>query len=345
MFAKTDIQPAEPGANHADVAASIYQAVVNQTSPDWPGGASGEGPLPGRAPLLLQGLRIRFQETLKLTDEEACSRSTDALPGHGRGLYARTPGDLHHGCPPPKSRPALRSARGEPASAPLRLRGGLRASGARHPGTTSPPDIADYSGGAGWASLRQYHYERALLGRIGSCSTLLQLQPGQPGGDRPGAAGNIYGSAPPDHHPGSAVTATARAHRAAFGVDKGVVETIATTPPQALLPEVDSFSTSAGRTQVLQILNGAMILLCSTSCSSGCGSFIETFAKSMGCDVRVLPERSPRRRAGELEAGAPVYELLGQAVPEGRGTVETSPPGFPSACETPSTRSSARERR
>ncbi|MBN2605179.1 MAG: 2-hydroxyglutaryl-CoA dehydratase, partial [Bacilli bacterium] len=71
VFAKSDIQPLlNQGANHADIAASIYQAIVNQTI----AGLSQGRKIKGRVaflggPLTFSSeLRNRFIETLDLTD-------------------------------------------------------------------------------------------------------------------------------------------------------------------------------------------------------------------------------------------------------------------------------------
>ena len=74
VFAKTDIQPLiNQGATKADIAASIYQAVVNQTV----GGLAQGRRISGRVMFLggplhyCKGLRERFVETLKLDENSA----------------------------------------------------------------------------------------------------------------------------------------------------------------------------------------------------------------------------------------------------------------------------------
>ncbi len=73
VFSKTDIQPLiNEGAEKADIAASIFQAVVNQTI----SGLACGHPIRGNVAFLggplyfLSELRQRFIETLKLTDEQ-----------------------------------------------------------------------------------------------------------------------------------------------------------------------------------------------------------------------------------------------------------------------------------
>ena len=73
MFAKSDIQPLlNQGARKADVAASIYQAVVNQTITGLIQGRSIRGKVLflGGPLHYCQGLRKRFVETLRLSDGE-----------------------------------------------------------------------------------------------------------------------------------------------------------------------------------------------------------------------------------------------------------------------------------
>jgi activator of 2-hydroxyglutaryl-CoA dehydratase len=73
VFAKTDIQPLiNDGARKEDIAASIFQAVVNQTI----GGLACGKPIRGRVAFLggplyfLSELRKRFISSLKLREEE-----------------------------------------------------------------------------------------------------------------------------------------------------------------------------------------------------------------------------------------------------------------------------------
>ena len=85
VFAKTDIQPLlNQGASKADVAASIYQAVVNQTIAGLAQGRKIEGKVMflGGPLYYCQGLRERFRETLHLTDETA------VFPEYGRFAVA-----------------------------------------------------------------------------------------------------------------------------------------------------------------------------------------------------------------------------------------------------------------
>ncbi len=86
VFAKTDIQPLlNQGARKEDVAMSIFQAIVNQTIAGLAQGRKIEGKVLflGGPLYYCQGLRIRFRETLKLSDENAI------FPEWGRFAVAR----------------------------------------------------------------------------------------------------------------------------------------------------------------------------------------------------------------------------------------------------------------
>ena len=88
----------------------------------------------------------------------------------------------------------------------------------------------------------------------------------------------------------------------AFGLDMGVVETIAHyTAAKHFCPQVDFILDIGGQDiKCFKIKNGAIdSIMLNEACSSGCGSFIETFARSMGYDAAAFAEKG-------LHAGAPV---------------------------------------
>lgn len=92
VFAKTDIQPLlNDGARKEDIAASIFQAVVNQTI----GGLACGKPIKGKVALLggplyfLSELRYRFKESLNLRKEELIAPENSQLfPGIGAALLS-----------------------------------------------------------------------------------------------------------------------------------------------------------------------------------------------------------------------------------------------------------------
>jgi len=76
--------------------------------------------------------------------------------------------------------------------------------------------------------------------------------------------------------------------RTAFGIDDGIVETMAHyRAARMLLPQV-SFILDIGGQDMKAVFvknNAVSDIQVNEACSSGCGSFIETFARSLNCDV------------------------------------------------------------
>ena len=313
VFAKTDIQPLlNQGAKHSDVAASIYQAVVNQTIAGLAQGKriTGKVLFLGGPLYYCKGLRRRFQETLKLDDEHA------VFPEYGRfavamgaALYAQESGGVY-------TAEQLREKIA--GSANLRDAANLlpplfatvadyEKFRARHAAATvAEGDLAAYQGDA-WLGIDcgSTTTKVALLGKDKELLyTYYSSNRGNPVeivreqlekiyelcGDRVAIRG-------------SAVTGYGEELiQAAFGVDKGVVETIAHyTAAKHFCPQVDFILDIGGQDiKCFKIKNGAIdSIMLNEACSSGCGSFIETFARSMGYDVAAFAEKG-------LHAEAPV---------------------------------------
>ena len=306
VFAKTDIQPLlNQGASKADVAASIYQAVVNQTITGLAQGRKIEpkvmflgGPL-----YYCKGLRQRFRETLKLDDETA------VFPEYGR--FAVALGAALYG------RSSSRDYTYESLRDVLST-SGVRQSGARErlkPLFASAAEYEDFRARHAAATVEMRDLEsytgKAWLGiDCGSTTTKLTLisegrkilyshyspNKGNPVelvrgqleqlyrrcGDRVqicGSACTGYGEELIQH---------------AFGVDEGIVETIAHfTAAKYFQPDVDFILDIGGQDiKCFQIRGGAIdSILLNEACSSGCGSFIETFARSMGYSVADFAEK------------------------------------------------------
>ena len=299
VFAKTDIQPLlNQGASKADVAASIFQAVVNQTITGLIQGRKIRGKVMflGGPLYYCQGLRKRFYETLKLTKDRA------VFPDYA--LYAVAMG-------------AAMDAQGQEeigfaellerieSSAKNENRGTDRlpalfadeteydAFSDRHARATVPTeDIRTYRGNA-WlgidcgsttTKLVLVSEEKAILysyysSNKGNPVTLVREQLGEIYrlcGDRTricGSAVTGYGEELIQH---------------AFHVDEGVVETIAHyTAAKHFQPDVDFILDIGGQDiKCFRIRNGAIdSIMLNEACSSGCGSFIETFAKAMGYPI------------------------------------------------------------
>jgi len=313
VFAKTDIQPLlNQGANKEDVAASIYQAVVNQTIAGLAQGRRIKGKVLflGGPLYYCKGLRERFQQTLGLTDEEA------VFPEYGRfavalgaSLYAEKAGAAFT---LPQLKDAIEKSIASRTAAD-RLRplfeseGEYAAFRERHANAdVARRDIAGYAG-------------RAWLGiDCGSTTTKLVLlsenkeilysyydsNRGNPVSLVREQLEKIY-SLCGDRITlcGSAVTGYGEELiKAAFGVDRGIVETIAHyTAAKYFCSDVDFILDIGGQDiKCFKIKNGAIdSIMLNEACSSGCGSFIETFAKSMGYGIAEFAEKG-------LHATAPV---------------------------------------
>lgn len=312
VFAKSDIQPLiNQGARKEDIAMSIYQSVVNQTVSGLAQGRRIEGKVLflGGPLYFCKGLRRRFQETLKLDDAHAVfpeyARYAVAL---GACLYARENGtetDLDGliAC----------FANAQDARAAGRLKPLFETSAdyeafrARHAKSDVPSrKLADYAGDA-------------FLGiDCGSTTTKLVLID-----DQKRLLYSYYASN--NGHPvdcvreqlariyelcgdrvtirGSAVTGYGEdLIRAAFSVDEGLVETLAHfAAARHFCPDVDFILDIGGQDiKCFRIRGGAIdSIMLNEACSSGCGSFLETFARSMGMSAAEFAARG-------LEARAPV---------------------------------------
>ncbi len=312
VFAKSDIQPLlNQGARHEDVAASIYQAVVNQTIAGLAQGKRIRGKVLflGGPLYYCKGLRKRFQETLKLSDEEAVfpeyGRLSVAL---GAALYGRasasvyTVKELQHVLANAKLLREVTLL--PPLFASQEEYDAFRARHGR--ADVERGDFAAYTGG-GWLGIDCGSTTTKLV-LLGENRELLYSFYASNRGNpvqlvkeqleeiyrRCGDRVTIRGSAVTGY--GEELI------MAAFGVDKGVVETIAhATAARYFCPQVDFILDIGGQDiKCFKIKNGAIdSIMLNEACSSGCGSFIETFARAMGYEIAAFARKG-------LFAAAPV---------------------------------------
>lgn len=295
VFAKTDIQPLiNEGATKADLAASNFQAVVNQTIS---GLACGK-PIRGHVAFLggplhfLPQLKAAFIRTLKLTDETAIDPPNSHLfAAMGAALDETACEAL------PIASLIDRLTSGVEMAFELHRLPALFASQkdydafcARHArAVVEKGDLASYTGGC-------------FLGvDAGSTTTKLALI-----GERGELLWSYYANnqGSPIETAKRAVSALARelpegAHilrecstgygeallKAAFSLDEGEVETIAHCTAAAFFdPQVDCVLDIGGQDmKCIKLHNGSVDnVLLNEACSSGCGSFIENFAASLG---------------------------------------------------------------
>ncbi len=299
VFAKTDVQPLlNQGAKKEDVAASIYQAVVNQTIAGLAQGRKIRGKVLflGGPLYYCHGLRLRFKETLGLSDSDAVfpeyARFAVAL---GASFYAARVGEFTDiDTLSEKIVTSISTASVSGRLAPLFTgREQYAEFRARHAAASVPQgDIATYEG-------------KAYLGiDCGSTTTKMVLlssdkeilysyyssNRGNPVEIVKEQLEKIYGLCGDRIQiAGSAVTGYGEELiKNAFGVDLGLVETIAHyTAAKHFLPDVDFILDIGGQDiKCFRIKNGAIdSIMLNEACSSGCGSFIETFARSMGHSI------------------------------------------------------------
>ena len=298
VFAKSDIQPIlNQGGRKEDVAASIFQAVVDQTVAGLTQGRELKGKIVflGGPLHFLMGLRQRFVETLKLDGEHAVfPEDGDCFAAMGAALCATD----YEPVPFEDALKRLEESRETNTSAdtmpPLfDTQEEYDAFLVRHNASRPPEaDIHTYAGPA-WLGMDAgstttklalitadggllYTYYHSNLGNPVSI-VLEQLKKiYELCGDRiqiKGAAVTGYGE---------------DLIKNAFSCDLGLVETVAHYKAAAHFnPDVDFIIDIGGQDmKCFKIRNGAVdSIMLNEACSSGCGSFIETFAKALGYSI------------------------------------------------------------
>ncbi|WP_312541875.1 acyl-CoA dehydratase activase-related protein [Enterococcus sp.] len=298
VFAKTDVQPLiNEGAAKADIAASIFQAVVNQTIAGLAAGRKIKGKVAflGGPLYFMSELRQRFVDTLDLQPEDIIFPDNPQLfVAMGAALYAE--GVL--------SITTLLD----------RLVNGDQ--GNLVPTDTLPPLFADE---ADLAAFRRRHAQAtaqekplathkgpAFLGiDAGSTTTKVVLindvgdilfsfygnNEGEPLATTMTVLKELYQKMPADVFIAKSTITGYGEHliKHALKVDLGEVETMAHyKAANHFQPGVDFILDIGGQDmKAMTIKDGALSAIqLNEACSSGCGSFIETFAKSMNQDVR-----------------------------------------------------------
>ena len=299
VFAKTDVQPLiNEGAAKEDIAASIFQAVVNQTI----SGLACGRPIRGNVAFLggplnyLSELRQRFIETLHLTDEQII------VPDEAHLLVARGA--------------ALDSLDMKPISVE-KLKAKIQMLKTSHDTTTNPlkplfvtdseyeefkerhnKDVVKKG------DLKNYHGDCFIGIDAGSTTTklvvtdnegtllysLYESNGGNPLRSVMGMLKKLYAVIPKDAKIRcSGVTGYGESLiKTALNVDLNEIETIAHyTAAKKFMPDVTSIVDIGGQDmKYIKLKNNSIEnIMLNEACSSGCGSFIETFAKSLGLSI------------------------------------------------------------
>ena len=295
VFAKTDIQPLiNEGATKADLAASIFQAVVNQTIS---GLACGK-PIRGCVAFLggplhfLTELKAAFIRTLKLTDETTVDPENSHLfAAMGAALESEDAQTVDLSALIEQLEKGVQVSFEMPRLAPLfRDEEEFRQFQDRHSkAVVKKQDLSTYSGncflgidaGSTTTKLVLIGQEGELLYRFyannqGNPILTAQFAAGELKRQLPDTA-KIVRSCSTGY--GEALL------KSAFSLDEGVVETIAhCTAASFFDPEVDCVLDIGGQDmKCIKLKNGTVdTILLNEACSSGCGSFIENFASSLG---------------------------------------------------------------
>ena len=302
VFAKTDVLPLlNEGAAREDIAASIFQAVVDQTI----GGLACGRTIKGNVAFLggplyfLSQLRIRFSETLGLLPEQVVfPENSQLFVAIGAALLSKECkpvrfSDLHERVLALQNSPI--KAEIEPLPVLFKSEDDYKQFKERHSrdGILAEKDLHSASGclflglDVGSTTTKAVLidkecnlYYSSYRNNMGSPvqSVILVLK-------------EIYSALPNGAFiANSCITGYGEGLiKAALGVDRGEVETVAHfTAARYFVPEVSFILDIGGQDmKCMYVKDGAIDkIVLNEACSSGCGSFIETFAKSVGVTVQ-----------------------------------------------------------
>ena len=299
VFAKTDVQPLlNEGAEKEDIAVSIFQAVVNQTI----SGLACGHPIRGNVAFLggplnyLPELRKRFIETLNLKDEQII------VPAEAHLFVAK--GAALNSVGNSEITPQILSSKIEvlknsydKTSTPLSPLFSINAEyedfKVRHSkNTVKKEDLAYYKGDcyigidAGSTTTKL-----VLIDKDGNLLySLYGSNEGNPLKSVMKMLKDLYSKLPVDAKIRySGVTGYGeKLIQTALKVDLNEIETIAHyTAAKEFMPDVTSIVDIGGQDmKYIKIKNGTIDnIMLNEACSSGCGSFIETFAKSLNLSI------------------------------------------------------------
>lgn len=297
VFAKTDIQPLlNQGAKKEDVSASILYAIVNQTITGLAQGRPIEGNIVylGGPLTFMSELRRSFDKTLKC--EGTCPEDSLYYVALGAAYYAEEKVDLESAI---QVISKATTFAGESILKPLFAnQNEFDSFIKRHEAHKVPrKEIPDFE-------------RDAYLG-IDSGSTTLKViltdtegnilfskyefNQGKPIDVVRSTLIEMYEKYPKANIVASAVTGYGEDMiKNALGIDVGVVETVAHyTAAKYFMPDVEFIIDIGGQDmKCFKIRNGAIDnIFLNEACSSGCGSFLQTFANSLGYAIEDFAEK------------------------------------------------------
>lgn len=299
VFAKTDIQPLlNEGAAKEDIAASIFQSVVNQTISGLACGKSIKGNVAflGGPLYFLSELRKRFIETLKLTDKQVIfPKNSNLFVALGAAIASKSEKEISFKSLVDKL-PMLSASSDEQVQILKPLfenKDEYEAFREKHNVSVKRKAIEDYNGDCFLGIDAGSTTTKAAL--IDTEGNLLYSYYGSNEGSPLASALTIIKELYSKLHPGikivnSAVTGYGEALiKSALNVDIGEVETVAHYKAADFFqPGVDFILDIGGQDMKCLVIKDGIIdsIMLNEACSSGCGSFIETFAHSLNMSVK-----------------------------------------------------------
>ncbi len=298
VFAKSDIQPLlNQGAKREDISASIFQAVVDQTVSGLAQGRRIEGKVLflGGPLSFLAGLRKAFKTTLDLDDNNAVfPKEAPVFMAYGCSLYAKDTSD------PVSLDDAIERISNTKISENVITGERLFNNHKEYEQFVKRHSNFDLK----YEDIKTYKGDAYLGIDAGSTTTKLVLitpdgkllyqhyssNKGKPLDKISKRLKEIYELANPELTiRGSAVTGYGEELiKAGLAVDCGIVETVAHYKAASFFcPDVDFIIDIGGQDiKCFKIKNKSIdSIMLNEACSSGCGSFIQTFALALGYDI------------------------------------------------------------
>lgn len=334
VFAKTDVQPLlNEGAAKEDIAASIFQAVVNQTI----SGLACGRPIRGNVAFLggplsyLSELRKRFIETLNLTDKEIIfPEDAHLLVAKGAAIESIS----HNSISIEKLKGKMELLRSYKDNTEDHLKAlftideEYREFQKRHgKDTIKRKDLKKHKGkcflgidaGSTTSKLVVIDEEGTLL------YSAYKNNEGKPLESVINMLKKLYEKIPEEAYiANSGVTGYGeKLIQTALNIEIGEIETIAHyTAAKSFMPNATSIVDIGGQDmKYIKIKNGAIDnIMLNEACSSGCGSFLETFARSLNLSMtEFVREAINSRRPVDLGSRCTVFmnSKIKQAQKEG----------------------------
>ena len=298
VFAKSDIQPIlNQGGRKEDVAASIFQAVVDQTIAGLTQGRDLDGTIVflGGPLFFLKGLRQRFIETLNLDEEHGIfPENAQVFAALGAAICSDSYAVTDYATIISRLENAVTaSSIANPMPALFESEEEYAAFSERHAqATPALADINTYSGKA-WLGIDagSTTTKVVLMAENGGILySYYNSNKGNPVAIVKKQLDIIYSlCADRITIAGSGVTGYGEELiKNAFNVDHGLVETVAhLRAARHFQPQVDFIIDIGGQDMKCFKIRGGAVdsIMLNEACSSGCGSFIETFAKALGYNI------------------------------------------------------------